>query len=99
VSLEDWPFADPKNVAVITTTQVIRDGQPVLYVSHDLDDGSWQFHTGDEHVYERDAMVVTLSEMIERDLSLAELHDLPFGWIAVRDSRDASWQRSKRELD
>ena len=93
---DSWPFADPKNVAVFTTTQVVRDGRPVLYVSHDLDDGAWQFHTGDETVSASDAMVVALCEMIEIDPSLTELHDLPFGWIATRESIGAEWRRSRR---
>ena len=94
---DSWPFADPKNVAVFTTTQIVREGRPVLYVSHDLDDGAWQFHTNDESVSVKDAMVIALSKMIEIDPSLAELHDLPFGWIAIRDTVNADWVRSQRE--
>lgn len=56
-STETWPFADPWNVAVFTTRQIVRDGEPILHVSHDWDDGAWQFHTGAGRVYERDAMV------------------------------------------
>ena len=43
---DDWPFADPRNVAVITTRQVFREGLPVLLVTHDEDDGDWQFVCG-----------------------------------------------------
>ena len=39
----DWPFADPTNVATITVRQIVRDGQPILHVSHDHEDGGWQF--------------------------------------------------------
>ena len=91
-----WPFADPKNVAVFTTTQVVHDGRPVLYVSHDLDDGAWQFHTGDEAVSVKDAMVVALSKMIDIDPSLRELHDLPFGWIARRNAIGIEWVREPK---
>lgn len=90
---DSWPFADPKNVAVFTTTQVFRDGRPILYVSHDLKDGAWQFHTGDETDSASDAMVVALCEMIEIDPSLIALHDLPIGWSASRDSLYDEWQR------
>lgn len=92
----DWPFDDPPNVAVFTTTQVIRDAQPILYVSHDEEDGAWQFHTGDDHVYERDAMVVSLSEILDYDSSIRELHDLPYGWIVTRPKIGASWVRTPR---
>jgi hypothetical protein len=33
--------------------------------------------------------------MIGRDLSLAQLHDLPSGWRATRRSVDAPWAREK----
>ena len=46
--MTDWPFSDPPNVAVFTTGQVVRGERAVLYVSHDADDGAWQFLTGDD---------------------------------------------------
>jgi hypothetical protein len=92
----DWPFADPKNVAVFTTTTIVRRGHPVLYVSHDDDDGAWQFHSGAEHVSIRDAMIVSLSEMVERDTTLCELADLPCGWIAERDGIGGPWRRMRK---
>ncbi len=82
----EWPFADPKNVAVFTTKQVMRLGQPILHVSHDEDDGAWQFHTGVEQLSENDAMIVALSEIVEHDQSISELADLPCGWFADRDA-------------
>jgi len=84
---------------VFTTTQVIREGRPVLYVSHDLDDGAWQFHTDDESVSVKDAMVVALSEMIEIDPSLTDLHDLPIGWIARRIASGIEWVREPKIIE
>jgi hypothetical protein len=37
----DWPFADPKNVAVYTVKSIWKLGKPILYVYHDEDDGAW----------------------------------------------------------
>ena len=34
---DEWPFADSSNTATITTRQVLHEGQPVLFVSHDSD--------------------------------------------------------------
>ena len=42
---DDWPFDDPPNVAVVTTRDVTEDKAPILFVSHDRDDGAWQFHS------------------------------------------------------
>jgi len=93
---DEWPFADPKNVAVFTTTQVMRLRQPVLHVSHDDEDGAWQFHTGAQQVSAGDAMIVALSEMVEHDPTICELADLPCGWFAERESIGGSWKRMQR---
>jgi hypothetical protein len=42
----DWPFEDPANTAAITTRLVLDDGAPILLVTHDLEDGGWQFLSG-----------------------------------------------------
>ena len=63
--VDAWPFEDSRNTASITTRQVL-DGAPVLLVTHDDDDGSWQFLCGttDDPA---DARVVGLGEMYKRD--------------------------------
>ncbi|MGA3268971.1 MAG: hypothetical protein ABSE16_19400 [Verrucomicrobiota bacterium] len=93
---DEWPFAEPKSVAVFTTTQVMRLRQPVLHVSHDDEDGAWQFHTGAQQVSAGDAMIVALSEMVEHDPTICELADLPCGWFAERESIGGSWKRMQR---
>ena len=88
----DWLFADSPNVAVFSTRQVFRSGQPILRVTHDADDGAWQFHAGGI-ASEADAMVVALQEVFAHDPSIAELFDLPLGWFAERASAGQSWVR------
>ena len=90
---EDWQFSEPRNLAVITTRQVVLENHPILYVLHD-DDGDWQFHTG-EDINEEDAKVVCLSEIVKRDSSISALADLPIAWIATRKSQNEDWQRFK----
>jgi hypothetical protein len=69
--MDDWPFADPPNLASITVRQIVHDGQPILLVAHDADDGGWQFLTGG-NVDVADGMVVGLREMVQRDTTLAD---------------------------
>src|SRR5262245_54888935 len=92
----DWLFADRPNDAVFTTRQVLNDGEPILYVSHDADDGAWQFHTGGVRGTHGDAMIVGLGTMLRHDPTLRELYDLPEGWFAERDGVGKPWRR--REL-
>jgi hypothetical protein len=91
----EWPFEDPPNVAVFTSTHIMKDGLPILQVSHDDDDGAWQFHSG-ETVRESEAMIVALKEIVRRDPSVTLLADLPYGWIAIRVNATAEWRRSPR---
>jgi hypothetical protein len=34
-NIEDWPFDDPQNVAVVTTREITKENAPILLVSHD----------------------------------------------------------------
>lgn len=91
--MDEWLFADPKNVAVITVRQIIEQRHPVLHVAHNHDDGCWQFLEWDTP-REEDAMVVTLHEMVTRDPSIKELADLPLGWHAFRRTHEEPWFRA-----
>lgn len=91
-----WPFDDPPETAVITLGRIVRGESPLRLVTHDEDDGGWQFLDG-EHVFEEDAAVVSLGGMVRSDPSLRALADLPRGWYAWRPAPDGPWARSPGE--
>jgi hypothetical protein len=93
-----WPFDDPENVAVISLRSIVFDGKPILHVTHDEDDGSWQF-LGKEDARIEDSAVVALKEIVEMDSSIIELHDLPLGWHAWRENPKAVWRRERNQND
>jgi hypothetical protein len=93
----DWPFSEPANRAAFTTIRVLREGYPVLLVSHDQD-GDWQFLCGTTNDTAH-AAVVCLGCAYERDRSVGPLADLPLGWHARRDSADSAWERFPSEAD
>jgi hypothetical protein len=93
----DWPFEASPRTTCLTTRHVL-DGAPVLHVTHDADDGGWQFMPGTE-VTTDDAKVVGLGEMCKRDPTLRELADLPEGWRAWRSRVGEPWQRVPDERD
>jgi hypothetical protein len=88
-----WSFADPKNVAVITLKSITKGTSPILYVTHDADDGAWQFLDGSS-VSEENASVVCLETITRIDSSVVELADLPLGWYAYRSAPNQEWQRT-----
>jgi hypothetical protein len=55
-------------------------------------EGDWQFHAG-ENIHEDESRIVALSEIVELDLSVLELADLPTGTFAIRKSANEPWQR------
>jgi hypothetical protein len=95
---EEWPFADSINVAALTTIGIIKQGLPILLVTHDADDGMWQVLCGTTNKTE-DGMVECLGCLFDLDRSIGELHDLPLGWRAERSSRTAPWVRSPKTPD
>jgi hypothetical protein len=96
--MPEWPFEDPPNVAVIADRRIVFEGDWVAYVTHDEDDGAWQFHvrrsTGTD---ERHAALVSLQSVVSRDPTVAELADLPPGWCAFRTAKNAPWQRRRKQ--
>jgi hypothetical protein len=95
VKNDQWPFDQPPNWAVITLKTVMSREVPILFVSRDEDDQSWQFLTG-EIVRKHDAAVIALHEIVELDPSVLELANLPPGWIATRRSANAAWEKEAR---
>lgn len=92
----EWPFEEPENVATMTVRQVTHEGLPILLVSHDADDGMWQFLSGGS-VEMADAMIVSLREVYSLDPSVGELADLPLGWTATKTAVGQPWQRQPVE--
>ena len=93
---EPWPFDQPPNCAVFTTAHVMRSGQVITHAYHDDDDHGWQFHyPGDKS--EADILVVALKEILHFDPTIAEIADLPPGYIAERKGIGATWERRKND--
>lgn len=90
----EFKFYEKPNVAVFTLKEIIKLNKPILFVSHDFEDGSWQFLTG-RIVNDNDIMIVGLEEIVKHDPTLNELFDLPEGWLATRNSINENWIRKK----
>ena len=91
---KDWPFDQDKNVAALTTRQVLREGHPILRVVHYADDDSWAFTCGTT-TDPNDSLVVSMKRIVELDPTLLSIADLPPGWGAWRDVTGPSWSRYK----
>ena len=63
---------------------------PILYVSHDEDDGMWQFLCGKTHEID-EARLVSLKWVFDLDNSVSALKDMPCGYCAERKSQEDDW--------
>ncbi len=91
-------FPDSLNTAVFTTKFIVQDKKEITYVSHDFEDGAWQFFSDDNFDnYEEIAMILSLDEIIQIDNSVLEIADLPFGSVATRKSKTDNWTITRNE--
>ena len=93
-----WPFKDAENTAVFTSKKILEKIDWIYYVTHDADDGAWQFHARDGLTPEGEAAVVSLRSMLNLDESIRALADLPLGWHAWREAPDAPWTRRPMQV-
>jgi hypothetical protein len=99
VRQDEWPFEDAPNTATYTTAAILERRAPILLVTHDADDGAWQFHGAGGAPDITEARVIGLDCAVGLDPSLVELRDLPLGWRAYRDAPGAPWIREPRPKD
>ena len=84
-----FPFVDSPDTAVITCHHVL-EGSPILRVTHDADNGMWQFLCSHSHETD-EARVISLREALTLDASLRRIARMPCGCIAVRSDAKARW--------
>jgi hypothetical protein len=93
-NLFDWKFPDDPHTRVFLSEAVHNGTETVTYVSHDAEDGTWQF-LGNSMSDGGGPVISCFHHPIDRDSSLAELADLPSGWYAERRGVGELWTRSK----
>lgn len=86
----EFPFYDAPNTATIVCCHITNGKSPILYVSHDEDDGMWQFLCGETHETD-EAKVVSLKFAFELDNTVGGLRDMPCGCYATRENKESDW--------
>lgn len=87
-----WAFEDAPNVACFTVKSIMNGTEPILQVFHDEDDGAWQMLPA-SGADASEAMIVGLGRLVQLDQALAQLADLPRGWVAWRERKNSPWLR------
>lgn len=81
-----------ERTTAIMTLPVFERTEPVLYVSHEADDGLWQL-IGSSAAVPADGRIAHLAHSVEHDLTLLDVLDLQPGEWAERDGPDQPWTR------
>ena len=85
-------FKETYSTAVFTTKFVINDKKEITYVTHEKEDGAWQFFSNDNFDnFDDVAKVVALGEIIKIDTTILEIADLAEGFSAHRKFKGDRW--------
>lgn len=86
-------FKEPANTACVMCKHILREHLPILYVSHELDDGTWQFlcNVRDHDFENNDFALVALHTARDLDPAIDQIADLPLGFIATRTVAGHPW--------
>ena len=87
-------YASP-DTATIICCHILECQAPILCVSHDEDDGMWQFLCGGTHETD-EAKLVSLKWVFDLDNSVSTLEDMPCGYYAEGKTHDDDWIIRKR---
>lgn len=91
----DYKFKESKNTACFVCNHVLEKNRPILFVSHDNEDGSWQFLCGtNDHTIEN-VRIITMEQATKLDSTINELFDLPVGVGAEREQIGREWKPFK----
>lgn len=91
-----YKFPYPKDTACFVCNHVINKERPILYVTHEAEDGFWQFLCGhNDHDGDNDYSVISLEQASALDESINELYEMPLGVGADRESKSSNWEPFK----
>jgi hypothetical protein len=80
-----------KETPAFVCSHIFEKKRPVLLVCRA--DGDWQFLCGGDHADEETPRMVGLNHLLDADLSLNSILDLPADWEAKRTLQGSDWKR------
>jgi hypothetical protein len=86
-----FKFNEPQNTACFICDHILNGQRPILYASHDSEDGSWQFMCGQRDHTEANAKIISLKQATEIDESINDLYEMPLGVGAERETPTSKW--------
>ena len=91
----DFKFNESENTACFVCDHVLKRERPILYASHEKEDGAWQFLCGQNDHDVANAKIISLKQATEIDPTINDLHEMPLGVGAERQTVESSWKPFK----
>lgn len=86
-----FAFKDAPDTACIICQHVLAGENPITFISHDKEDGMWQFLCSEDHILE-DVRLISLAEAFQIDESIGQVADLPRGFVMERTEPKGRWK-------
>lgn len=86
-----FAFKNAPNTAWIVCQHVMDGKNPITLISHDKEDGMWQFLCSEDHTLE-DVRLISLAEAFQIDESIGQVADLPRGFVMERTEAKGRWK-------
>jgi hypothetical protein len=90
-----YRFTEPKDTACFVCNHVLNIQKPILYATHEAEDGFWQFLCGDNDHTDEDYKIISLEQAASIDESINDLYEMPLGVGADRETKSAKWEPFK----
>lgn len=88
-----YKFNDPKDTACFVCNHVFNQERAILFVTHEAEDGFWQFLCGhNDHSHDNDYKVISIEQATVIDESINDLYEMPLGSGATRESQSNKWE-------
>jgi len=87
----EYKFKEKRNTACFTCVHVMTKSKPIIFVSHNEDDSSWEFTCGANGHPDEEIKVISLEEATDIDHSINELAGMPEGVCAARENIGLKW--------
>jgi len=89
---KEFKFREPESTACFVCDHVISKTRPILYATHEAEDGCWQFLCGKTDHEDSNIKIISLKQATEIDSSINDLYEMPLGIGADRKSQNDKWE-------
>ena len=86
-----FAFKDAPETACIVCQHVLDGKNPITFISHDKEDGMWQFLCSEDHILE-DVRLISLAEAFQIDETIGQAADLPRDFVMERTEPKGRWK-------